>query len=173
MARELFRLIVRRFGAARHNRGVSETRSTNRIVQVCFPLEQVGGWPPVTQEEIACSEIAPGQYRLKAIPFYARAVARDDVVRAEMRQGRLVYTEVADRSEAATVRAIVYEPSRVPEVRKALGFLGCDTAVNELGKLVAIHVPSFVPYGPVRDYLETQARGGLLGYEASCLMHTV
>ena len=81
--------------------------------------------------------------------------------------------EVADRSEAATVRAIVYEPARVPEVRKTLGFLGCDTAINELGKLVAIHVPSFVPYGPVRDYLETQARSGLLGYEASCLMHTV
>lgn len=142
-------------------------------MNVSFPLEQVDGWPPVKQEEIPCSPIAENQYRLRGIPFYARAVARDDVVKASPRNGRLEFIEVCDRAEAATVRAIVYDPANVPGIRKALGFLGCDTAINDLGKLVAIHVPSFVPYGPIRDYLESQAREGVLGYEASCLMHSV
>jgi hypothetical protein len=146
---------------------------TNGIVNVSFPLEQVDGWPPVKFEEIPCNPIAEGQYRLRGIPFYARAVARDDVVKASPRNGKLEFIEVCDRAEAATVRAIVYDVTSVPAVRKTLGFLGCDTATNDLGKLVAIHVPSFVPYAPIRDYLENQAKGGVLGYEASCLMHTV
>lgn len=146
---------------------------TNRIVNVSFPLEQVDGWPPVSREDIPCNQIAEGQYRLRGIPFYARAIARDDVVKASPKNGRLEFIEVCDRAEAATVRAIVYQPDKVAAVRKSLGFLGCDTAVNDLGKLVAIHVPSFVPYGPIRDYLECQAKEGVLGYEASCLMHTI
>ena len=150
-----------------------EKGETNRIVNVTFPLEQQAGWPPVTREEIPCNQVAEGQYRLRAIPFYARAVARDDVVKASPRNGKLEFIEVCDRAEAATVRAIVRDEAKVPSVRKALGFLGCDTAVNDLAKVVAIHVPSFVPYGPIRDYLEAQAREGVLSYEASCLMHTV
>ncbi len=152
---------------------MADTRSTHKLVNVTFPLEQAGGWPPVANEEIPCLEIAEGQFRLRGIPFYARAIARDDVVKASPRNGKLEFIEVADRAEAATVRAIVYDVGKVNEVRKTLGFLGCDTAVNELGKLVAIHVPSFVPYGPIRDYLETQSKSGTLGYEASCLMHSI
>jgi hypothetical protein len=150
-----------------------EKSETNRIVNVTFPLDQQDDWPPVAREDIPCNQVAEGQYRLRGIPFYARAVARDDVVKASPRNGRLEFIEVCDRAEAATVRAIVRDESRVAAVRKALGFLGCDTAVNDLVKLVAIHVPSFVPYGPIRDYLEAQSREGVLSYEASCLMHTV
>lgn len=152
---------------------MADKPDTRQIVNVSFPLEQVDGWPPVKYEEIPCTPIAEGQYRLRGIPFYARAVARDDVVKASPRNGRLEFIEVCDRAEAATVRAIVYDLANVATVRKALGFLGCDTATNDLGKLVAIHVPSFVPYGPIRDWLEGQAKEGILGYEASCLMHSV
>jgi hypothetical protein len=152
---------------------MADTRKTDRLVAVSFPLEQKDGWPPVANEEIQGVEVGENLFRLRGIPFYARAVARDDVVKAAPKNGRLEFIEVVDRAEAATVRAIVFDPSMVAEVRKGLSFLGCDTAINELGKLVAIHVPSFMPYGPVRDYLESQAKTGTLGYEASCLMHTI
>lgn len=45
--------------------------------------------------------------------------------------------------------------------------------MNDLAKLVAIDVPSFVPTGRFATISRAQAREGVLSYEASCLMHTV
>lgn len=135
-------------------------------VKVLFYIEQEDG----TFEVESVWAVAEGAgYRLDNIPFFARGVAWGDVVAAEMEpDGSLRHTGLIAASGHGTIRVLLNSPADVQRVRDELLSMGCSSE-RWRTSLIAVDVPSNVPYGEVRSYLELGERTGLFEYEEGCL----
>jgi hypothetical protein len=111
-------------------------------------------------------------YKIDNIPFYAREIALEDVVSATCDSGGMLrFDRLVEESGHSTVR-LWFAKGRegdVPRVRQELRDLGCASELSDLPRLVAVDVPSSVPYEVVRPILERYEREGLLEYEEACL----
>ena len=142
--------------------------------KVAFELKQdEDGYPPVSVETLWASQVGPDLFRLDNIPFYAREVSSEDVVRTEVKFGRNVFQEVVHPSTNSVFRIFVTAESDVPAARASFKYLGCESELSNIPKLFAVEVPGIVPFGPVATLLDDGLEGKRWEYEEACLRHAV
>ncbi|EPX58554.1 hypothetical protein D187_003752 [Cystobacter fuscus DSM 2262] len=144
--------------------------STAQHVKILFRLEQdEDGYPPVSAETLWAITMDENLYKLDNIPFFATGIAVEDVVRAELEAGQLLYKEVVHPSGHSTFRVVVYNHDEVPEVRETFKQLGCLTEQSHLRGLIAIDVPPSVSWDELKRVLNTGREQDRWDYEEACL----
>ncbi|XXF78238.1 DUF4265 domain-containing protein [Myxococcaceae bacterium GXIMD 01537] len=74
-------------------------------VKVTFPLEE-GAWHGAATERLWAEPVSEDRYQLRNSPFYAFGVSTEDVVFAQMRDGMLTFSGVAQPGGHSTYRLI-------------------------------------------------------------------
>jgi Domain of unknown function (DUF4265) len=140
--------------------------------KVAFELEQdEDGYPPVKVETLWASRVGPDLYCLDNIPFYARGVSSEDIVRTRSESGMNIFQEVLRPSQNSVFRIYVSEETDVPNARASFKHLGCESELSDLPKLFAVEVPGDVAFGPVSALLTEGLDKGRWEYEEACLRH--
>ena len=132
---------------ANTNLGNPEERHWRRLPEIWFRLEKdADGYPPKEWEGLKSEPRgAPGIYRLKCAPFFARDVAYDDEVIAEKAEDGdyLIFKAVSKRSGYSTIRLWIPETESATEVMDSLIERHClvESASNFGHRLIAASVP--------------------------------
>lgn len=138
-------------------------------VKLIVPLEkEEDDYPPVEYEELWSTPMGEGRFRVENIPFFAKGLARGDIVLAVAEDEVLRLQEVVEASGHSTLRLLVKDEDSVPEVVERFEHLGCDTEVT-FGKLVALDVPPSVSLDDVREKLDLGDAQSQWEYEEACI----
>jgi hypothetical protein len=140
-------------------------------VKVIVLLEQDGeDYPPVDYEELWTTPLGEGLYRIENIPFFARGIARGDIVSAaeDDEEKDLIFQEVAEPSGHSTIRLIIYNEYAVPAIVERFLNQGCD-AETTYNKLVALDVPPEVSLEDLKAKLDLGYTQGQWDYEEACI----
>jgi hypothetical protein len=140
-------------------------------VKVIVLLEQEEeDYPPVDYEELWTTPLGEGLYRIENIPFFARGIARGDIVSAVEEDEALIFQGVEEPSGHSTIRLIIYNETAVPTVIERFERLGCvsETTFN---KLVALDVPPSLSLEDLRERLDLGFTQGQWDYEEACIFH--
>lgn len=113
------------------------------------------GYPPQEWESMWAEQVGKNLYRLDNIPFFARRVSCDDVVRVVMDEGVLIFDEVIEYSSNSTIRIFVFESQDVEEVQSELVRLGCQFEGTGISKLIAVNVPADAQLDQLLTYLKS------------------
>lgn len=136
-----------------------------RPVKVIVLLEQEDDdYPPVDYEELWTTPLGEGLYRIENIPFFARGIARGDIVSAVEEDGNLMFGEVVEQSGHSTIRLIIYNEYAVPAIIERFLNQGCE-AETTFTKLVALDVPPEVNLEDIREKLDLGYTQGQWDYE--------
>lgn len=144
---------------------------TDDEIKVLWRLEQdEDKWPPYPVESIWCEQIAPGQFRLLNVPYFAHGVAWGDVVTAVEEDGGLWFESVIRRSGFATLHAYCSEPTQQAGLREWLQARGCIVETAFDGKYWALGIPPAVPKLEWESFLTGLARedGTGLEFDVAC-----
>lgn len=148
-----------------------EESETGSPVKVIVLLEQDDeDYPPVDYEELWTTPLGEGLYRIENIPFFARGIARGDIVSAAEEDEDLIFHEVAEQSGHSTIRLIVYNEYAVPAIVERFLDQGCD-AETTFNKLVALDVPPEVSMETLKEKLDLGYTQGQWDYEEACIYH--
>lgn len=109
-------------------------------------------------------------YQLDNIPFYAREVALDDVVRVTKdADGALRFDGLVRASGHSTIRLWFASADDAQGTRDELRRLGCPSELSDLDRLVAVDVPPDVAYDDIKAKLDASEKAGVFEYEEACL----
>jgi Domain of unknown function (DUF4265) len=140
-------------------------------VKVIVLLEQDNqDYPPVDYEELWTTPLGEGLFRIENIPFFARGIARGDIVTATVEDEDLIFQEVAEQSGHSTIRLIVYNEHAVPAIVERFLNQGCD-AETTFTKLIALDVPPEVSLETLKEKLDLGYTQGQWDYEEACIYH--
>ncbi len=143
--------------------------SMKNHVNILFRLAQdAEGYPPVAVERIWATKASTG-YMLDNIPFFTRQATFGDTVSVTDESGTLWFSGVLVRSGNSLLRVVLFDTSRVDEVRKGLSNLGCTTEWDQPHKLVGVNVPDTASLAAVQAYLQKESAQGWLDYEEPIL----
>src|SRR5262245_13795257 len=98
--------------------------------KVVFRLEKDkddDGYPPNDWETLWGVEVGPSLFRIDNIPFFVRGVSCGDLVSVNEVDGELRFDTVVERSGHSVLRVVIYDKSRVQDVREALHQMGVET----------------------------------------------
>ena len=116
---------------------------TNRLEKIVFKLKRdSSGYPPLSHEGIWAKKVGESLYEIDNIPFFVFDVAVGDVVRVEVVDGELRFTEVVTRSRNSTLRFFAKSEESVARIRSELLLLGGDSEGSHISKLVSVNVSS-------------------------------
>ncbi len=142
-------------------------------VKVIVLLEQEDDdYPPVDYEELWTTPLGEGLYRIENIPFFARGIARGDIVSAVEEDGSLMFGEVVEQSGHSTIRLIIYNEYAVPAIIERFLNQGCE-AETTFAKLVALDVPPEVNLEDIREKLDLGFTQGQWDYEEASIFRPV
>ena len=142
--------------------------SSERRVKIAFEISREDGSCEV--ETLWAVPVESG-YCLDNIPFYATGVAWGDIVRAiPDDDGQLRYRKLVTPSGHSTIRLWFARAQDVQGVRDALRVLGCGSELD-LGRLVAVDVPTVVDYYRIVSFLREKEELGVLEFEEGCIGH--
>jgi hypothetical protein len=148
-----------------------EESEAGNPVKVIVLLEQDNAdYPPVDYEELWTTPLGEGLFRVENIPFFARGIARGDIVSAGVEDEDLIFQEVAEQSGHSTIRLIVYNEHAVPAIVERFLNQGCD-AETTFTKLVALDVPPEVSMETIKEKLDLGYTQGQWDYEEACIYH--
>jgi len=137
--------------------------------KVLFRLVQnEQGFPPATIEGMWADRIDDAHYRLDNIPFYARSVARGDVVAVKRVDGELWFDHVTQESGHGTIRVIVYDEGSVPSITSAVQAFGCTIEPGNIAGYFAVDVPPNAKTRELLRFLEEGEEGDRFSYEEGC-----
>lgn len=109
-------------------------------------------------------------YEIDNIPFYVTELALGDVVSAEPDiDGVLWYSKLVRPSGHSTIQILFASEEDVGPVREELRRMGCASEGSDFRRLIAVDVPSSVPYDAVKAFLERGERAGTFEYQEACL----
>lgn len=147
-------------------------RMADEYVRVLFKLEKEDeDYPPVDYERLWARRLDDGSFELDNIPFFVREISAGDVVTAQQENGEeVVFSELVRASGSSTLRIIVFDESRVEDVRRRLQEVGCSTELN-VSKMLAVDVPPQVDLQAVRTWLLEEQSSGTLEFEDACIRH--
>jgi len=149
-----------------------EESEAGKPVKVIVLLEQDDeDYPPVDYEELWTIPLGEGLYRVENIPFFARGIARGDIVSAAVDNEDLIFQEVAEQSGHSTIRLIIYNEYAVPAIIERFLNQGCD-AETTFNKLVALDVPPDVSLEAVKAKLDLGYTQGQWDYEEASIYHS-
>lgn len=139
--------------------------------KIKFALERdEDGYPPADFEWVWAKPCGTNIYEIDNIPFFAKCLAIGDKVEAvENSQGELCYKSHCGYSKHSTLRVIVFDSKNVPDLRKALGMLGCLSELSHLPRLIAVDLPQQVNITEVRRMLDIGQSQGLWEVEEACV----
>lgn len=138
-------------------------------VKVIVLLEQEEeGYPPVDYEELWTTPLGEGLYRIENIPFFARGIARGDIVSAVAEEEALRFQEVVEPSGHSTIRLVVHDEAAVPSAVEHFESLGCESETL-FTKLVALDVPPSVSLEELREKLDLGLTQSQWDYEEACI----
>ena len=144
---------------------------TDGYVKVRFRLDRdESGWPPAATEGLWAVPLGHDRYRLDNIPFFARLVSCEDVVRAMRGEDDLLWVEAVERYAGhSTIRIIAPTKTDIPEIRNDMAALGCASELFESCRLIAVDVPLEANLAAVRAFLAEGQAAGRWAYEESAL----
>ena len=117
-------------------------------------LDEDGDWPPVSVETMWVEPLDQGLYRLHNVPFFAKGVARDDILSGDIDdEGVLRFTGVAKRGEHSTIQVIAGEETFRTELIDELLALGCSVEGSAWSALFTVDIPSREQHRSVRGRL--------------------
>lgn len=127
-------------------------------------------YPPYDYEELWGTPSGEGLFRIENIPFFARGLARGDIVSAVNEQDQLRFQEVVESSGHSTIRLLVRREESVPSIVERFESHGCDCEIT-FGKLVALDVPPSVPLDALLEKLDLGFAQSEWEYEEACIQH--
>ncbi|MFC1438988.1 DUF4265 domain-containing protein [Streptacidiphilus sp. N1-10] len=129
-------------------------------VKVHFRMDvDEDGWPPASVESLWAVDLGDGTVRLVNIPWFARGVASDDIIRVEVdEEGVRWAMETVQASENCTIRLIVLKdggsiPAR-QSVLEDFRRLGTTGEGIEQYRMVALDIPPDADLPRIRKLLE-------------------
>jgi hypothetical protein len=138
-------------------------------VKVIVLLEQEEeDYPPVDYEELWTTPLGEGLYRIESIPFFARGIARLDIVSAAEEEEALIFQEVEEQSGHSTIRLVIYNADAVPAITERFERLGCLSETT-FTKLVALDVPPDLALEELRERLDLGFTQGQWDYEEASI----
>ena len=142
-------------------------------VKLIIPLEKdAEDYPPVDYEEIWSTPSGEGLFRIENIPFFARGLARGDIVSAVAEQDQdqqvLRIQEVVEVSGHSTIRLLIKHEESVPAIVEKFERQGCESEIT-FGNLVALDVPPSVSLEEILEKLEMGFAQAEWEYEEACI----
>ncbi|NVJ07027.1 DUF4265 domain-containing protein [Myxococcus sp. AM001] len=139
-------------------------------VKVIFELEKdEDDYPPADSEGLWARPLGEGLFQLDNVPFFAKGVACEDVVSAELVDGELLFQKVVRPSGHATLRLIIYDEEEVPSVKALLEKQGCAVERSHVPGLISVDVPPAVSLDALKPLLDEGEDAERWGYEEACL----
>jgi hypothetical protein len=138
-------------------------------IKIIVPLEkEEPDYPPFDYEELWSTPAGEGLFRIENVPFFARGIARGDIVSAVAEGEVLRFQEVFEASGHSTIRLIVNDSKAVPGILERFEGQGCSGEVT-FGKLVALDVPPTVSLEAIREKLDLGYAQSQWDYEEACI----
>ena len=140
---------------------------TDGLQKMLFPFTTADG------EEVESMWVQPagrGMFVVKNIPFYARGVSADDIVRgAPDADGVLRFERVETHGGHSTIRIVLFVDAQRDRVLARLCELGCAYEGSDTPGLFAIDVPRETSWSAVQEALRSLAAEGVLDWEESAI----
>jgi hypothetical protein len=136
------------------------------LTKVCLPLAP-DAWHGYENEWMWAEPVAVGIYALRNVPFYAKGLSHEDIVRTEERDGVQVVVEVVEHRGHSTYRIVARDGREAPQAKAVLNHLaglgcGLEPATRTL---VAIDVPPHVDVHDVYGVLAQAEGQGTIDFE--------
>lgn len=112
-------------------------------------------------------------YRIKSIPVYASKIALYDVIDIRNREGVLYFHKIIEDSGRSVIQMIIFKGRQIKLIVKDLEQFGCLWRRSDDKHLIAFDVPKYVPYQPIKDWLDQGEREQRWGYREACLPNNV
>ena len=145
-------------------------------VEIAIPLEHDDeGWPPLANEHLWAERLEDGNYRLDSVPWFAPALALDDVVRATVdAEGRLRFVERLHWAGHLTVRVAPNPEAPAPddlqplvEAFAAIGVRG--EGAQPAFPIVALDIPPGADLARIKALLVEGEEAGRWYFEEGCV----
>lgn len=154
----------------------NEARRKPQLVRVRFLLAKDDlGWPPAESEGLWAEPVGGDRYRIDNIPWFARELACDDVVRAEPdAEGVLWGVKRVRWSGACTIRVMAPRDGRPVEaelaaITEAFAAHGVDYEGNQDLGLLALSIPAEADLYAIKTLLMDGQAQGRWDYEEGCI----
>lgn len=147
----------------------------HEFTHVIFELEVEDGWPPVSAERVWAQALGAERFQLDNVPWFARGVAENDVVRAVARSASEwpIFVETVEWSGNLTIRVIPFRAGPLAgsqeEVLARLTPLGAEGEAAGGYPIVALTIPVGVERAPIRGLLDRGVAEGWWEYEEGCV----
>jgi hypothetical protein len=110
-------------------------------------------------------------YRIRSIPLYASKIALYDLISTQTREGVPYFHKVIEGSGRSVIQMIVFKERQVKAVQNDLEQFGCIWRRGDDKHLIAFDVPKYMPYQPIKDWLDQGEKEQRWGYREACLSH--
>jgi len=133
-------------------------------IKVPLPKDTLAG---AEAEWVWAEPQGEGTFALKNVPFYAKGISCEDMVRADPEEGSLVFKGVARRSGHSTYRIYASAGRTTPTVAALLGTLRnmhCDIE-PATDKLVGVDVLPEADIYKVYESLAESERAGVIDFQ--------
>jgi len=139
------------------------------LVKIVFAglTDEIEAWPPVDSETLWAEPLGNSLCRLDNIPFFARGVAFNDIVKVDNVNGELIFRSV-DRHCGHSTYRLLYEKEGLPAVDDAIAQIrasGCSTEGSKKWQMVAIDIPPTVVVDQIYAMMEEFEQRQILGFE--------
>ncbi len=133
-------------------------------------VKDADGYPPDEVEFLWCEPLPGGtHYRIDNVPFYAKGVAVNDVVKTQKGAVRNYFTGVVTPGGHSTIRVIFHDRSKIAELRAKLSRIGVHGEEGPVDILHAFDVPPTVVLSEVQKLLQEGEDAELWTYQEACL----
>jgi Domain of unknown function (DUF4265) len=149
---------------------MEESQAGSPVKVVVLLEQEEEDYPPVDYEELWTTPLGEGLYRIESIPFFARGIARGDIVSAVEEEEALIFQGVEEQSGHSTIRLVVYNADAVPAITERFERLGCLSETT-FTKLVALDVPPSLSLESLRERLDLGFTQGQWDYEEASIFH--
>jgi hypothetical protein len=112
-------------------------------------------------------------YVIDNIPFIAKRIALGDTIKVEYdnEEDAYYFDDFISVSGNTTVRLYFNDEKMIERTRKKLNNYNCASEVFLDRKIVAVNIPKYVEYSPIKEFFDKGEIQNIWVYEESCLSH--
>ena len=146
----------------------------DRLQKVYFKLKRDRhGYPPDDWESLWARKVNSDILEIDNIPFYAKGVSSEDLVRVEVVGGRSEFREVLKPSGNSVLRLYIFDKEKVASVRSRLRSMGVESELSDILHLIALEIPRSQNARPVLSFLQEGKEDGAWDIQEGVLRHTL
>jgi hypothetical protein len=146
---------------------VSNLMDIRKTVKIAFPLQQIDGYSPFSEEFLHVTEMYDDVCEIDSIPFFICGVNLHDQVVAIEKNGKLVFDSLRRSNGHPTYRLFFEKKDQIVVIRETMKAMGCSGEGSHLPSLVAVDVPPTVDAETVLQYLVKLKSKKMLDFEDS------